>query len=116
MWLGIAIGQQGAPTENKGIEAQVVSTIDLGPDMANYQLRLRKIAIEPGGMAAVHSHKDRPAFAYILEGTLTEFRDGGYQKEYGPGGVITEARDVVHWAENKGATKAVLVGVDIIKQ
>jgi len=63
----------------------------------------------------MHSHKDRPAFAYVLEGTLTEWRDGGYKKEYGPGGVITESRDVTHWAENKGATKAVLVGVDIIK-
>lgn len=92
-----------------------MSTIDLEPDIANYQLRLRKITIEPGGVAAVHSHKDRPAFAYILEGTLTEFRDGGYKKDYAPGGVITESRDVVHWAENKGTAKAVLVGIDVIK-
>jgi len=114
-WLGISVGQQSAPTENKGIDAQVVSTIDLGPDMPNYQLRLRKITFEAGGVAAMHSHKERPAFAYVLEGTLTELRDGGYKKKYGPGGVITESRDVTHWAENKGATKAVLVGVDIIK-
>ena len=114
-WLGTSVGQQSAPTENKGIDAQVVSTIDLGPDMPNYQLRLRKITFEAGGVAAMHSHKERPAFAYVLEGTLTELRDGGYKKEYGPGGVITESRDVTHWAENKGATKAVLVGVDIIK-
>ena len=114
-WLGISVGQQSAPTENKGVDAQVVGTIDLGPDMPNYQLRLRKITFEAGGVAAMHSHKDRPAFAYVLEGTLTELRDGGYKKEYGPGGVITESRDVTHWAENKGATKAVLVGVDIIK-
>jgi quercetin dioxygenase-like cupin family protein len=114
-WLGISVGQQNAPKENKGLDAQVVSTIDLSPDMPNYQLRLRKITFEPGGVAAMHSHKERPAFAYILEGTVTELRDGGYQKEYGPGNVITESRDVTHWAENKGTTKAVLVGVDIIK-
>ena len=114
-WLGISVGQQSAPTENKGIDAQVVSTIDLGPDMPNYQLRLRKITFEAGGVAAMHSHKERPAFAYVLEGTVTELRDGGYKKEYGPGGVITESRDVTHWAENKGTTKAMLVGVDIIK-
>ena len=114
-WLGISVGQQSAPTENKGIDAQVVGTIDLGPDMPNYQLRLRKITFEAGGVAAMHSHKERPAFAYVLEGTLTELRDGGYKKEYGPGDVITESRDVTHWAENKGTTKAVLVGVDIIK-
>jgi hypothetical protein len=46
---------------------------------------------------------------------MTEFREGGYMKEYGPGGVITESRDVTHWAENKGSAKVVLVGVDIVK-
>ena len=102
------MGQQSAPTENKGIDAQVVGTIDLGPDMPNYQLRLRKITFEAGGVAALHSHKDRPAFTYVLDGTVTELRDGGYKKEYGPGDVITESRDVTHWAENKGTTKAVL--------
>jgi hypothetical protein len=29
--------------------------------------------------------------------------------------VITESRDVTHWAENKGTIKAVLVEVDMIK-
>ena len=113
--LGIVVGQQSPPTENKEVDAQVVSTIDLGPDMAGYQLRLRKIIFGPGGVAAVHSHKERPAFAYVLEGTVTELRDGGYVKQYEPGGVITESRDVTHWAENRGAAKVVLVGVDIIK-
>ena len=63
----------------------------------------------------IHSHKERPAFAYILEGTLTELREAGYTKEYGPGGFITESRDVVHWAENRGAAKVLLVGIDIVK-
>jgi quercetin dioxygenase-like cupin family protein len=92
-----------------------VSTVDLGPDIPGLQLRLRTITIESGGHAGIHSHKERPAFAYILEGMLTEFREGGYMKEYGPGGVITESRDVTHWAENKGSAKVVLVGVDIVK-
>jgi quercetin dioxygenase-like cupin family protein len=99
----------------KGIDAQVLSTIDLSPYISNYQLRLRKITFEAGGVAAMHSYKDRPSFAYVLEGTLTELRDGGYKKEYGHGGVITESRDVTHWAENQGTTKEVLVGVDILK-
>ena len=113
--LGTAIGQQTPPKDNKGLDAQVVSTIELGPDIPGLQLRLRKITFEAGGIAGIHSHKERPAFAYILEGTLTEFREGGYAKTYGPGGVITESRDVTHWAENKSAGKVVLVGVDIVK-
>jgi hypothetical protein len=30
--------------------------------------------------------EERLAFAYVLEGTLTELRDGEYVKQYEPGG------------------------------
>jgi len=114
--LGSAVGQQSPPTENKGLDAKVESTIDLGPDFPGYQLRLRTITFEPGAVAGFHSHKERPAFAYILEGTLTELRPGGYSKTVERGGFITEARDVDHWAENRSMAKVVLLGVDIVKQ
>jgi quercetin dioxygenase-like cupin family protein len=113
--LGSALGQQSPPTENKGLDAKIESTIDLGPDFPGYQLRLRTITFEPGGVAGFHSHKERPAFAYILQGHLTEFRPGGYAKALGPGAFITESRDVDHWAENRGPAKVVLIGVDVIK-
>jgi quercetin dioxygenase-like cupin family protein len=113
--IGTAIGQQTPPADTKGVDAKLVSTVDLAPDMAGYQLRLRKLTLEPGAVVGIHSHKDRPSFAYILEGTLTEGREGGYSKQYGPGDVITESRDVTHWAENKTGGKLVLVGVDIVK-
>ena len=113
--LGSAVGQQSPPTDNKGLDAKVESTIDLAPDFPGYQLRLRTITFEPGGVAGFHSHKERPAFAYILQGNLTELRKGGYEKSVGPGGFITEARDVEHWAENRSGAKVVLVGVDIVK-
>jgi len=113
--IGTAIGQQSPPKDNKGLDAKVVSTIDLAPDMPGYQLRLRTITIEPAGMAGLHSHKTRPEFAYILEGTLTELLESGDRKQYKPGDVITGSRDVTHWAENQGTGKVVFVGVDIIK-
>ena len=113
--LGAAVGQQSPPTDNKGLDAKVESTIDLAPDFPGYQLRLRTITFEPGGVAAFHSHKERPAFAYILQGNLTELRKGGYEKSVGPGGIITESRDVEHWAENRSGAKVMLVGVDIVK-
>ena len=113
--LGSAVGQQSPPADNKGLDAKVESTIDLAPDFPGYQLRLRTITFEPGGVAGFHSHKDRPAFAYVLQGTLTELRQGGYEKRVSPGDVITESRDVQHWAENRSGAKVVLVGVDIVK-
>jgi quercetin dioxygenase-like cupin family protein len=113
--LGSAVGQQSPPMDNKGLDAKVESTIDLAPDMPGYQLRLRTITFEPGGAAGFHSHKQRPAFAYVMQGSLTELRQGGYEKTVGPGGLITESRDVEHWAENRGGSKVVLIGVDVVK-
>src|SRR5207247_4591963 len=112
--LGSAVGQQSPPMDNKGLDAKVESTIDLAPDMPGYQLRIRTITFEPGGVAGFHSHKQRPAFAYILQGSLTELRPGGYSQTPAPGRTITESRDVEHWAENRGGAKVVLVGVDIV--
>lgn len=114
--LGSAVGQQSPPMETKGVDAKVESTVDLGPDFPGYQLRLRTITFEPGAVAGFHSHKERPAFAYIREGTLTELRKGGYEKPIGPGGFISESRDVEHWAENRSRANVVLIGVDVIKQ
>jgi len=113
--IGVAVGQQSPPKDNKGVDFKVLTTVDLGPDIPGLQLRTREITFEPGGVAGIHSHKDRPAIAYIKEGTLTEMREGGYTKQYKPGDVITESRDVTHWAENKSGAPVKLIGVDIVK-
>ena len=96
--------------------ATMVSTIDLAPNMPGYQLRLRHVVFEPGGVIGMHSHQERPAFSYILEGTLTVGTEGGDVREYQPGEVITESRDVTHWGENRGMSKVVLISADIIKK
>jgi quercetin dioxygenase-like cupin family protein len=114
--IGTVVGQQSPPTENKGMDVQRIGTIDLAPDMPGYQLRLWKTVYEPGGAVGLHSHKERPGFAYILEGTLTELREDGYVREYKPGEVMTESRDVTHWGENRGTSKIVVVRVDISKK
>ena len=114
--IGTAIGQQSPPKDNKGLAAKVVSTVDLAPDMPGHQLRLRTITVEPAGVVGFHSHKDRPEVVYILEGTLTELKEGGSTTQYKPGDVITGSRDVTHWAENRGTAKAVFVAVDVVKQ
>jgi quercetin dioxygenase-like cupin family protein len=96
--------------------ATVVSTVDLAPDLPGYQLRLRNVVFEPGGRSGMHSHQGRPAFSYILEGTLTVGTEGGDVREYKPGEVVTESRDVTHWGENRGTSPVVIVSVDIIKK
>jgi quercetin dioxygenase-like cupin family protein len=115
--MGVAVGQN-APTENKGVSVGPPSSIALAEQIEGLegrQLRLRVITIEPGGVAALHSHKGRPAVAYIAQGTLTEHREGVGTKEHPAGGTILEDKDTVHWAENRGSEPAVVVAVDVFK-
>ncbi len=71
--------EQPAP-ETKGVGVKVLATVDLGPEiegMAGRQLRMRMVTIEPGGVfGPVHDHKGRPGIVYILQGTITDHRDG----------------------------------------
>lgn len=115
--VGVAVGQS-APTENKGVKVGPPTAIGLADQIEGLegrQLRLRVITIEPGGIAAVHSHKGRPAVAYVVQGTLTEHREGSDAKDHPAGDTIVEDKDTVHWAENRGSDQAIVVAVDVFK-
>jgi quercetin dioxygenase-like cupin family protein len=108
--------EQAAP-ETKGITVKLLAALDLGSEieaMAGRQLRMRMVTIEPGGVfGPVHDHKGRPGIVYILQGTITDHRNG-VAKEYGPGLGWPEDKDTTHWLENRGTTLAVEISVDIV--
>jgi hypothetical protein len=80
-------GENVAP-ETRGVAVELLATVDLGPEiegMEGRQLRLRMVTIEPGGVfGPVHDHERRPGTVYILQGTITDHRDG-IATDYGPG-------------------------------
>ncbi len=110
--------EQNAP-ETHGVTIQQLTAIELGPEiqgMAGRQLRMRMVTIEPGGVfGPVHNHKDRPGVVYILQGTITDHRNG-VVTEYGPGAGWPEDKNTTHWLENKGTTLAMEISVDIVRQ
>ena len=114
----IMSNEQAAP-ETKGVTVKPLATLDLGPEiegMAGRQLRMRMVTIEPGGVfGPLHDHKDRPGMVYILQGTITDHRNG-VAKEYGPGVGWPEDKNTTHWLENRGTTLAVEISVDIVRQ
>jgi quercetin dioxygenase-like cupin family protein len=115
--IGVALSQQTPPTENKGVAAKPVGSIDLGAEidgLSGRQLRMRYITLEPGGHFAVHNHKDRPTLEYILAGTVVEYRDG-VAKEYKAGDVVLADKNTTHWWQNKGREQVVFLPVDIFK-
>jgi quercetin dioxygenase-like cupin family protein len=106
-----------AALETRGVTTELLSTVDLGPElegMEGRQLRMRKVTIEPGGVfGPVHDHRGRPGIVFVLEGTITDHRDG-IATDYGPGVGWPEDRNTVHWLENRGTVPAVEISVDIV--
>jgi len=111
----VVAGAVQAPTETRGVTERQLSTVDLGPyfqALAGRELRMRLITIDPGGATVIHSHDSRPGTVYILQGKITDHRDG-VSTEYGPGPGWPEDKKTTHWIENKGTTPAVEISVDI---
>ena len=110
--------QEAAPP-TKGVHSRLLATVDLGAEiegMAGRQLRMRMFTFEPGAVfGPLHDHKGRPGIVYVLQGTITDHRDG-VATEYGPGVGWPEDRNTLHWLENRGSEPAVEISVDIVTQ
>lgn len=107
-----------APDKPRGAAPpETLQSIELGkelPGMKGRQLRLRRVTIAPGGAIPPHSHADRPAIAYILQGRVREHRsDRSAPVEYGAGAAIPENAAVHHWIENIGDEPVIGIVVDI---
>jgi quercetin dioxygenase-like cupin family protein len=112
----IAKSEDTAPKGNKGFTASKTTVVDLGPEvegMAGRQLRMRMLTIEPGGYIGIHSHKDRPAVVYAMQGTdEVGLADGG-KKVLHPGDTSTATKDTTHYHRNIGKDNVILIAVDI---
>lgn len=102
--------------DNKGFTSSKATVIELGPEFAGMegrQLRLRVLTIEPGGHIGLHSHKDRPAVVYFIQGTDTVIRDDGTSHTFKPGDTTGEPGTTAHWHRNDGKDAVILVNVDV---
>jgi quercetin dioxygenase-like cupin family protein len=108
--------EPAAPGSN-GVTVELLAAVDLTHEiegMAGRLLRMRMVTIEPGGVfGPLHDHKGRPGTVYILQGTITDHRNG-VATDYGPGVGWPEDRNTSHWLENRGTTPAVEISVDIV--
>jgi quercetin dioxygenase-like cupin family protein len=112
------MSEDQVPPETRGITVELLATVDLGAEiegMEGHQLRMRMVTIEPGGVfGPLHDHKGRPGTVYVLQGTITDHRNG-ISTEYGPGLGWPEDRNTLHWLENRGTVPAVEISVDVVK-
>jgi uncharacterized cupin superfamily protein len=113
------MSNERAAPETKGVTLGLLATVDLGAEiegLAGRQLRMRIVTIEPGGVfGPIHDHKDRPGVVYILQGSITDHRNG-VATDYGLGMGWPEDKNTFHWLENCGTIPAVEISVDIVRQ
>jgi len=113
------VSEEHAAPETKGVTSELLASVDLGAEiegLTGRAFRMRKFTFEPGAVfGPVHDHKDRPGLVFILEGTITDHRDG-VATDYGPGPGWPEDRNTVHWLENRGTVPAVEISVDIVRR
>jgi len=112
------MGDERVPA-SVGVDSELLSTIDLGPEvqgMDGFELRMRRFTFAPGAVfGPLHDHVGRPGVVFVLEGTITDHRDG-VATDYGPGLGWPEDRTTTHWLENRGSVAAVEISVDVVKR
>lgn len=96
----------------------VLGQIDLADESiaANgRQFRMRRLEIQPGGEIAWHSHGDRPALIYVVEGEVIEFNSNCAQPIVHKAGEISiETHETSHWWKNNSNGVVVLISADIL--
>ena len=104
-------------TEPKDVKDTVLAAIDLGGEIAGFEgrkLRTRMLEIQPGGVVPWHSHEDRPALIYVVEGTVTEYASNcAVPIVHKAGEVSVETKEVSHWWKNTGKSVAKLLSSDV---
>lgn len=106
----------GAPTAPKGVTDDVIGSVDLGTELKinGYDLRTRKLVVQPGGIVPIHSHVGRPALILTASGAITEYRSScTVPIEHKAGDVAREADGISHWWRNNGKVPAILYSSDV---
>lgn len=113
-----AAAQRQPPAQTVGQTEQMLRSLDLTGELESGNgrpLRMRRITVQPGGALALHSHVDRPAVTYMLQGEMTYHQQGKPDVVVRPGDGFAEGRATTHWGENTGKVPAVWIAVDIPK-
>jgi quercetin dioxygenase-like cupin family protein len=102
----------------RGVTDEVAASLDLAQHLGidGRLLRLRRLEIAPGGVVGWHSHEDRPAIIYVLQGAITEYRSTcSVPIEHKAGEATPERKEASHWWRNNTKNAAVLLAADVAR-
>ena len=102
-----------------GVTDTVIASIEVAKAPFNIKdrlFRMRKLTVEPMGIVPWHSHADRPAIIYIIEGEINEYASNcAVPIVHKAGDVVAETPEVSHWWKNLGDKTVVLLSADLLK-
>lgn len=101
-----------------GVTDTVIAMIDVEQEqgIADRKFRMRRLVVEPGGVVPWHSHAERPAIIYIVEGQIEEYASNcAVPLVHKAGDVVAETKGVSHWWKNTGDKTVVLLSADLLK-
>jgi quercetin dioxygenase-like cupin family protein len=102
----------------KDVTDTVLTKIELAQEpvgLKDHELRLRKLVVQPGGVVPWHSHGDRPAIIYIVEGSITEYASTcAVPILHKAGEVARVTSATAHWWKNTGSKPVTLLSADIL--
>ena len=104
--------------EAVGKTDNVIATLDVAKEhgIDGRVFRMRRLEIEPGGIVPWHSHAERPAIIYVVQGTIEEYSsDCAVPIVHKAGDVTAETKDISHWWKNTGDETVVLIAADLPK-
>ena len=105
-------------TPASGVTDTVLASIDLAKEpvkLNDHLQRVRKLVIEPGGVVPWHSHTDRPALIYIIEGEIVEYASNcSVPIVHKAGDIRPETSGTSHWWQNLGSKTVVLFVGDVL--
>jgi quercetin dioxygenase-like cupin family protein len=110
-------GAQPYSAAAKGVTDTVIASTNLGDEpiaLKDRTFRLRRLVIQPGGIVPWHSHADRPALIYIIEGEVIEHSSTcAVPIVHKPGDAVAETHVTSHWWQNTGKKTVVLLSADL---
>jgi len=111
-------GQKPGATMPKDVTDTVIGSIDLSKEptgINDRMFRLRKLVIQVGGIVPWHSHGDRPAIIYVVDGEITEYASTcAVPILHKAGDVAVETHETSHWWKNTGKKPVVLLSSDLL--
>jgi len=95
--------------------AKELERFSLGPQvnaMIGYDIRARRIIVEPGAKITQHEHSKTPGIVYVESGTIVEYR-GQQSRQLIAGETLIEDANTVHSYQNTSDKPCVLIAIDL---